>query len=273
LRPVALRTPFRRGRAWFATLDQPPPVVNAGGPPQPRVVGGAQPRRRGRVWLPVPSRTATPDPLHPGILRPVALRTPWRHGSTWTPEGLAPPAAPPPPALPVLLAPSRRSWTGRRGQARLIGQGPNLGPAPAPPPQATVLLMFDPDGAAVMGFGRTTAFPLSVGSAIDLPIQLLLIGGSPPPTGLITAADTVTLSLIGSKQTVALFTPGFSWYTPDGQTGYDQGQFVASISNAQGAQVEPTSLYYLVAWWTPASEPARSQLVARVPMVGKADAP
>jgi hypothetical protein len=131
--------------------------------------------------------------------------------------------------------------------------------------------MFQADAAYILGAGRTVPLPLSVGSAVDLPIQLLLISGKPPRT--MTGGDTITLAVAPSRQTAALFAPTFSWYTPGGQTGYDQGQIVASLSNAQGAMIWPSNCYDLLAWWTPAASPGRTQLVARVPIIGKAVAP
>jgi hypothetical protein len=319
VRPVAIRTPFRRGRVWFGTLDAPPPVANPNGPPQPHAVQGGQPRRRGHVWLPIPARTATADPVHPGIERPVAIRIPFRRGRAWLP--FPAPLYTPDPIHPGIIRPVANRIPFRRGRVWLeqivppfalffpgwhaagrnegrirqrwgrVDYAPVISNVVPPAPQlerfepdaATLLgvavadqtlCLFDPDWAILLWESAPLAvpYPLTVGTAIDLPIQCRLIGGIIP--GIMGASDSVTINVVPSRQTVALFSPTFSWYTAGGsQTGYDQAQVLASISNAQASLLMPSALYDIAVWWTPAGSPGRAQLVARVPIVGKAVAP
>jgi hypothetical protein len=106
-------------------------------------------------------------------------------------------------------------------------------------------------------------FPLTVGSAWDLPIQLVSLLGPPGP---LSPADTLTGTIYAhAVPGAAVVTPSMSYLGVD--------RVVASWGDAAATAIQPSTRYVLAVWWAPASTPSRSQLVARVPIVGKAVAP
>jgi hypothetical protein len=126
-----------------------------------------------------------------------------------------------------------------------------------------VLETYDPDQAYVLGAAaRGVDFPLSVGSAWDLPVQLVSLLGAPGP---LASADVLSGGLYPLHGGSAVFATGVSYSTID--------RVIVSWDDAAGGMIQPTSRYVLAVWWAPSAAPGRLQLVARIPIVGKAVAP
>jgi hypothetical protein len=133
-----------------------------------------------------------------------------------------------------------------------------------PTPDPT-LCLFDPYEALIVLPPFVTPYPVPVGSARDLPIQCRLPGGLP---GAMSGGDVLQMAVVPIGQSVILFTPTAGWYTAgDTQTGYDQGQIVASWEASDAALMQASIRYALEVYWAPGAAPSRLQLVAWVPLV------
>jgi hypothetical protein len=90
--------------------------------------------------------------------------------------------------------------------------------------------------------------PLVWGSARDWPLQVNNWGLLTSPA--FSAGDTLSAYLYRGLDEVPLFTLACTWYTANGsQTGYGQGQLVASITSLQSSSLEPDGSYILQVWW------------------------
>jgi hypothetical protein len=102
------------------------------------------------------------------------------------------------------------------------------------------------------------------GFADDYPTQTYLWGSTSPAQ--YGAGDVLVGYCIPAGMTLAsaIFQPLVDWYTVGGQTGYDQGQVLISISNAQSLLLVPTINYTLLVGWAAAATPAKISPIARV---------
>jgi hypothetical protein len=107
------------------------------------------------------------------------------------------------------------------------------------------------------------------GDAADIPIQAWLYGGVQPAA--YSAGDTLVGYVYQTPRSPApLFTATVTWYTAPGstgsptQTGYDEGQVLFSISNAQGALLVPSLVYTVVVVWAAAATPSKTETIVRI---------
>lgn len=144
-------------------------------------------------------------------------------------------------------------------------------PTPTPTPTST-LSWVDPDAATLVlapGVVPTpSSNPISIvtGSAVDIPLQSWNRGSLSTP--VFGANDTLAAAIYQSRISTPIFTPECGWYTAgSSQTGYGQGQTVTSVTDAQAALLVPTIRYSLSVSWTPAADPSKTVVIARVPLV------
>lgn len=105
--------------------------------------------------------------------------------------------------------------------------------------------------------------PLVKGYSEDWPIQTYLWGGS--VKAVYASGDTLAAGIYAHGSSSALFNPTIGWFTNGGlQTGYDQGQVLASVSATQAATLEVSGSYTLLVTNTPAADPTRTYPIARI---------
>ncbi len=107
-------------------------------------------------------------------------------------------------------------------------------------------------------------FTIVVGYGDDYPIQIRLKGSGANAT--LAFDDIVVGALYPHNNGVASCTPTISFYTAGStQTGYDQGQVVASYSTADAQAVSPSIQYYLLITRARAASPTVFNPIAIVP--------
>ncbi len=108
------------------------------------------------------------------------------------------------------------------------------------------------------------------GDAKDWEIQTWNEGALAPAS--YQPGDTLTGAyLYRNRSTTPVFQPTVQWFTNGNtQTGYQQGQLLVSVTNAQAALLQPTVGYTLVVKLSPATDPSRSYAIVRLPVDVKA---
>jgi hypothetical protein len=110
--------------------------------------------------------------------------------------------------------------------------------------------------------------PIVAGAATSYPIQCRARGDVSNSTFLV--GDTLSAYVCQGWQpefppSIYVFQPSIGWYTPDGtQTGYDEGQILATISNSQSAMLVPTANYTLIVGRSPSSAPGTVEEIVRM---------
>lgn len=114
------------------------------------------------------------------------------------------------------------------------------------------------------------------GAYKSYPINTYLDGNNKVPAAYPNgASDTLTGFVFWGLSTTALFTPTITWYGKPGltgiatQTGYDQGQILATFTNAQASLLVPNSPFTLTAWWSPAANPSINTPIAKIKLIVK----
>lgn len=111
------------------------------------------------------------------------------------------------------------------------------------------------------------AIPLVTGQPTVVAAQCFLRGTGTEPS-VFSASDTLTASVIPSRQTTVVFNPAADWYTRNHtQTGYDQAQVQATMTSAQMALLEPSIKYTIVWWRTTTALPGSPEMIARMPLL------
>jgi hypothetical protein len=107
------------------------------------------------------------------------------------------------------------------------------------------------------------------GQPTTLAFQCFLRGTGTVPA-VFNSTDTLTSSIIQTRQTTALFNPTPSFYTAnDTQDGYEQGQVQAMWTVAQGSLLVPSISYTLLIWRVLSSDTQDPDPIVRVPLVIK----
>jgi hypothetical protein len=116
-------------------------------------------------------------------------------------------------------------------------------------------------------------FTIVQGLAEDYPTQTWFWGGI--TQAAYSVDDTLTAYCYQARLATAIFQPAVGWYTgnpPGSQNGYDQGQVVISITNAQSALLNPTIAYTLLVKWSPAADSSKTAAIVRVKLIVSAPA-
>jgi hypothetical protein len=110
-----------------------------------------------------------------------------------------------------------------------------------------------------------------VGGRFDLPIQTILRGSGAYGSMANGSGDTLTGYVYQGTTPIALFQPTVTWYTgaTHSQTGYDQGQVLASATSTQTAAFSGGLYYVLIVWWTPVASPSQPVPIARIRLNAK----
>jgi hypothetical protein len=110
--------------------------------------------------------------------------------------------------------------------------------------------------------------PIISGSATSYPIQCRARGDISNSAFLV--GDTLTAYVCQGWQpqfppASYVFQPSIGWYTADGtQTGYDEGQVLAVISNALSTMLVPTANYTLIVGRSPSGAPGTVEEIVRI---------
>jgi hypothetical protein len=117
----------------------------------------------------------------------------------------------------------------------------------------------------------STSIKVFIGAATDLPFGCFL-----RPTGATPAAfdagDTLSAAIYQARVPTPICTPAVEWWpAPDKdgvatQTGYEEGEVVVRLSNAEAAKFVTTTSYLIVVWWSPASDPGDSAPIVYLPL-------
>lgn len=104
-----------------------------------------------------------------------------------------------------------------------------------------------------------TTVPIVQGDPADLPWQCKT---RDVKSSVYAAGDTLTAQVYASGATTPLFSPTVGWFTAGTtQTGYDQGQVITTVSNAQSAQMLAPNSYTLLVSRQLASNPAETEYI------------
>lgn len=109
-----------------------------------------------------------------------------------------------------------------------------------------------------------TETSITQGADEFLPYQAVNRGGQSYPA--YAAGDALTSFVYQGQNLVPLFSPTAGWFTgvvSGSQTGYDQGQVLVSLANADTATLEADGEYTVEVWWTPAVNPSIKARIVR----------
>ncbi len=103
----------------------------------------------------------------------------------------------------------------------------------------------------------------------DFPVQTFLQGGIATP--VYSSSDSLSGAVFQGRTLTPIFIPTVGWYTKNGlQTGYDQGQILIGINNAQSAMLIVGGKYMVITYWSPADNPTKTGIIARMILIVEA---
>jgi hypothetical protein len=137
---------------------------------------------------------------------------------------------------------------------------------PYTPPSIRIV---DPDLATLIS--GSSVLKAIVGEAKDYPIQCWFFGGR--YTAQFASNDLLVAYLcLDSQPTLPppnfLYQPPINFFTNEGtQTGYEEGQIIVSLANANTSILSPGHNYTLIGTQSPANNPTNMQMILRMQLI------